>query len=144
MPSEDPTPKPNRKSQKPENPELHRFDLFLGRPGFSSGSRFRQPELYTHHPGRRRRTTRHHVGKISRPAAVRRARIRPAKATATANLGRQIFVFSDHFMSTHTSFSPFLDPLNSFLLSLFVDSSLFERYDKNKVGRLLDRVFRQP
>ena len=26
----------------------------------------------------------------------------------------------------------------------FTDSSPFERYDKNKVGRLLDRVFRPP
>ena len=86
-----------------------------------------------------------HAGKISWPATVGRARIGPAKATAAAaNLGRRIFVFSGHFMPTHTSFPLFLDPLNSFPWSLFADSSTFERYDKNKVGRLLDRVFRLP
>ena len=85
-----------------------------------------------------------HADKIFRPAAVGRARIGPAKAAATANLGGQIFVFSDHFKPTHTSFPPFLDPMNPFPWSLFADSSPFERYDKNKVGRLLDRVFRPP
>ena len=83
-------------------------------------------------------------GKISRPAAAGRARIGPAKATTAANLGRRIFEFSGHFRPTHTSFPPFLDPLNSFLWSLFADSSPFERYDKKNVGRLLDRVFRPP
>ena len=86
----------------------------------------------------------YHAGKISRPAAVGRARIRPAKATAAANLGHLIFVFSGHFKPTYTSFPPFLDPMNSFPWSLFADSSSFERYDKNKVGRLFDRVFRPP
>ena len=84
------------------------------------------------------------VGKISRPAAAGRARIVPAKATTAANLGRRIFVFFGHLRPTHTLFPPFLDPLNSFSWSLFADSSPFERYDKNKVGRLLDRVFRPP
>ena len=85
-----------------------------------------------------------HAGKISRPSAARRSRIKSAKAAAAANLGRRIFVFSGHFRPTHTSFSSFLDPLNSFLWSVFSYSSPFERYDKNKVGRLLDRVFRPP
>ena len=85
-----------------------------------------------------------HAGKISRPAAVGRAQIGPAKATAAANLGRLIFVFFGHFRPTHTSFPPFFDPLNSFPWSLFANSSPFERYDKNKVGRLLDQVFRPP
>ena len=85
-----------------------------------------------------------HVGKISRPAATGRALIGPAKAVAVANLSRRIFVFSGHFKPTHTSFPPFLDPLNSFPWSLFADSSPFERYNKDKVGRLLDRVFRPP
>ena len=83
-----------------------------------------------------------HAGKIFRPAAAGRARIGRAKAATAANLGRRIFVFSVHFRPTHTSFPPFLDPLNSFPWSHFADSSPFERYDKNKVGRLLDRVFR--
>ena len=85
-----------------------------------------------------------HAGKISRPAAAVRARIGPAKATTAANFGRRIFVFFGNFRPTHTSFPPFLDPLNSFPWSLFADSSPFERYDKNKVGQLLDRVFRPP
>ena len=85
-----------------------------------------------------------HAGKISRPAAAGRARIRPAKAAAAANLGSLVFVFFGHFRSIHTSFSPFLDPLNSFLWPLFADSSPFESYDENKVCRQLDRVFRPP
>ena len=80
-----------------------------------------------------------HAGKISRPDAAGRALIGPAKAAAAAtNLGRRIFVFFGHFRPTHTSFPPFLDTMNSFPWSLFADSSPFERYDKNKVGRLLD------
>ena len=51
---------------------------------------------------------------------------------------------SGHFRPPHSSFPPFLDPLNSFPWSFFPDSSPFERYDKNKFGRLLDRVFRPP
>ena len=85
-----------------------------------------------------------HAGKISRPVAAGRARIRPAKATAAANLGHRIFVFSGHFRHTHTSFPSILDPLNSFLWSLLADSSLFESYDENKVGRWLDQVFLPP
>ena len=67
-----------------------------------------------------------------------------AKAAAASNLGRRIFEFFGHFKPTHTSFPPFLDPLNLFPWSLFADSSPFERYDKTKVGQLLDRVFRPP
>ena len=74
------------------------------------------------------------TGKISRPAAARRPRIGPAKVAAAANLGRRIFVFSGHFRQTHTSFPPFLDPLNSFPWSLFQDSSPFESYDENKIS----------
>ena len=84
------------------------------------------------------------ASKIFRPAAVGRARIGAAKAMAAANLGRRIFVFSSHFRPTHTSFPPFLDPLDSFPWSLFADSSPFESYDENKVGRRLDRVFQPP
>ena len=82
--------------------------------------------------------------KISRPTAVGRARIGPANAAAAATLGRRIFVFFGHFRPTHTSFPPFLDPLNSFPWSFSPDSSPFESYSKNKFGRLLDRVFRPP
>ena len=82
--------------------------------------------------------------KISRLTAAGRARIRPANAAVAATLGRRIFVFFGHFRPTHTSFPPFLDPMNSFPWSFSPDSSSFERYDKNKFGRLLDRVFRPP
>ena len=84
------------------------------------------------------------TGKISRPAAAGRARIKQAKAAAVANLGRRIFVFSGHLRPTHTSFPPFLDPLNSFPWSLFSYSSTFESYDEKKVGQRLDHVFRPP
>ena len=82
--------------------------------------------------------------KITWLTATRRARIGPANAAAVAILGHQIFVFFIHFKPTHTSLPPFLDPLNSFLLSFSPDSSPFERYDKNKFSRLLDQVFRPP
>ena len=80
--------------------------------------------------------------KISWPPVAGRARIGSANAAAADTLGPRIFVFFGHFRPTHTSFPPFLDPLNSFLWSLFADSSPFESYDENKVGRRLDRVFR--
>ena len=85
-----------------------------------------------------------HTGKIFRPAAAGRARIGPTKAAAAANLGRRIFVFSSHFRPTHSSFPPFLDPMNTFPWSFSPDSSPFERYGKNKFGRLLYQVFRPP
>ena len=85
-----------------------------------------------------------HAGKNFRPVAAGRARIGSAKAAAAANLGRRIFVFSGHFRPTHSFFPPFLDPLNSFPSSFYPDSSPFERYCKNKFGRLLDRVFQPP
>ena len=58
------------------------------------------------------------AGKIFRSAAAGRAWIGPAKAATAANLGRRIFVFFGQFRKTHTSFPPFLDPLNSFPWSL--------------------------
>ena len=82
--------------------------------------------------------------KISRPATVGRARIGPANTAAAATLGRRILSFFGNFRPIHTSFPPFLDPLNSFPWSFSPESSPFERYDKNKFDRLLDRVFRPP
>ena len=82
--------------------------------------------------------------KISRPSIAGRARIGLTNAEAAATSGRRIFVFSGHFRPTHTSFPPFLDPMNSFPWSFSQDSSPFERYDKNKFGLLLDLVFRPP
>ena len=82
--------------------------------------------------------------KISWPTAVERALIGPANEAAAATLGRRILSFYGHFKPAHTSLPSFLDPLNSFPFSFSPDSSPFERYDKNKFGRLLDRVFRPP
>ena len=82
--------------------------------------------------------------KISRPATSRRARIEPANTAAAATLGLRILSFFGHFRPTHTSLPPFLDHMNSFPWSFSPDSSPFERYDKNKFGRLLDQVFRPP
>ena len=81
---------------------------------------------------------------ISLPAAVGRARIGPANTAAAATLGRRILSFFGHSRPTHTSLPPFLDPMNSFLWSFSPDSSPFERYDENKFGQRLDRVFRPP
>ena len=81
---------------------------------------------------------------ISRPTEAGRAGIWPENTMAAAPICHQIFRFSGHFTPPHTSLPPFLDPLNSFLWSLFADSSSFESYDENKVGQRLDRVFRPP
>ena len=85
-----------------------------------------------------------HVGQISQPIAAGSSGIWLENMTAAATVCHRIFRFFGHFRPTHTSLPPFLDPLNSFPWSLFADSSPFERYDENKVGRLLDRVFRPP
>ena len=70
------------------------------------------------------------------------------EAAAAVIMGHQTVLdfsaISGHFRPTHTSIPPFLDPLNSFPWSFFADSSPFESYDENKVGRQLDRVFRPP
>ena len=81
---------------------------------------------------------------ISRPTDVGRTEIWQENMTAAALVCHQNFQLSGHFMPPHTSLPPFLDPLNSFPWSLFADSSPFESYDENKVGRRLDRVFRPP
>ena len=81
---------------------------------------------------------------ISRPTDSGRTGIWLEKMTASASVCRRNFRFFDHFKPPHSSFTPFLDPLNSFPWSLFADSSPFESYDKNKVGRRLDQVFRPP
>ena len=81
---------------------------------------------------------------ISRPATAGHARIRPANTAAAATLGRRISPFFGHSSPAHTSLPPFLDPLNSFPGFFSLDSSPFERYDKKKFDRWLDRVFRPP
>ena len=57
---------------------------------------------------------------------------------------QEVFQFFGHFRPAHSSFPPFLDPLNSFPWSFFADSSPFGGYNKNKISRRLDRVFRPP
>ena len=84
------------------------------------------------------------AGQVSLKTAVGHARIGPANTTTAATVGHRISPFFGHFKPTHTSLPPFLDPLNSFLWSFFTDSSPFERYDENKFGQLLDRVFWPP
>ena len=78
----------------------------------------------------------------------RTRRDRASEAAAAATVGHRYFLdFSailGHFRPPHSSFPPFLDPLNSFPWSFSPDSSPFERYDKKKFGRLLYRVFRPP
>ena len=81
---------------------------------------------------------------ISRPTAAGRPRIGPANSAAAATLGRRILSFFGHFRPTHTFLPPLLNPLNSFLWFFSLDSPPFERYDKKKIGRLLDRVFQPP
>ena len=82
--------------------------------------------------------------KISRPTAAGRAGIWLANLTAAAPIFHLSFVISGHLRPSHSSFPPFLDLLNSSTWSLFADSSPFGSYNKNKIGRSLDRVFRPP
>ena len=86
------------------------------------------------------------AGQISRPAAVGCARIGLAKRRRRPPwvIGHFVIFRPFQAISTHTSLLQFLDHLNSFPWSLFADSSPFESYDENKVGRWLDRVFRPP
>ena len=82
--------------------------------------------------------------KISRPTAAGRARIGPVNGRLWPPWVAGFLCFFGHFRPTHTSFPPFLDPMNSFPWSFSLDSSPFESYGKNKFGRLLDQVFRPP
>ena len=78
----------------------------------------------------------------------RTRRDRAGEAAVAATVGNLAFrdfsAIFGHFKPPHSSFPPFLDPLNSFPWSLFADSSPFESYDENKVGQQLNRVFRPP
>ena len=61
-----------------------------------------------------------------------------ASATVVSGLFLIFSAISSHFRPTHSFLPPFLGPLNSFPWSLFADSSSFESYDENNVGRRLD------
>ena len=136
-------PKTLEKLSNTVNPELGRFDPFQANRVLDVG------DDSGHHPctrtgqggGARRGDL---SGKISRPTAAGRARIGPTNSTATTMVGHQFSSFFGHFRPNHTFLPSFLDPLNSFSWSFFVDSSPFERYDENKFGQRLDRVFRPP
>ena len=136
-------PKTLEKLPKTVNPELGRFDPFSGQSGFGRGRRFWPPTLYAHRPGRRSTARR-----PCRPNfTVNRRRTRSDQAGESggaATVGHRFSSFFSHSRPTHTSLPPFLDPLNSFLWSFSSDSSPFKRYDENKFGRRLDRVFRPP
>ena len=124
------------------DPELGRFEPFLDQTGFGRGRRFRPPPCYMIRLGRRISARR--PFRQSFTTAAGRARIGPANAATAATVGHRILLFFDHSRPTRTSFPSFLDPLNSFPWSFSSNSSPFERYDKNKFGRQLDRVFRPP
>ena len=53
---------------------------------------------------------------------------------------RTVLDFFGHFRPPHSSFPPFLDPMNSFPWSLCADSAPFGSYNENEIGRRLDRV----
>ena len=86
--------------------------------------------------------------KILRPTAAGSVGIGPANPTAAAPFSHLSFVilqpFSGHFRPPHSSFPSFLDLLNSSTWSLFADFTPFGSYNKNEIGRSLDRVFRPP
>ena len=107
----------------------------------------RPPHCNTSHPWRcatSRRSRRPNFTANRRRTSWDRAG-EPAAAATVDNMAFRYFsAISGHFRPTHSSFPPFLDPLNSFPWSLFADSSPFESYDENKVGRRLDRVFWPP
>ena len=135
------------KFSKTCGPELGHFEPLVSHRVLGCGRCHRPPTLHTHRPGRCATS-----GWSRRPNfRANRFRTRPdraGEAEAATTVGHRVFLdflaISDHFRPTHTSFPPFLHPLNSFPWSLFADSSPFESYDENKVSRWLDRVFRQP
>ena len=135
------------KFSKTCGPELGHFEPLTSRRVLGRGRRHRPPTLHTRQPGRCATSERSRRPNFT--ANHRRTRPdRAGEAAAAATVGHRTFLdFSailGHFRPTHISFPPFLDLLNSFRWSLFADSSPFERYDKNKVGRLLDRVLLPP
>ena len=121
--------------------ELGRFELLLGQTGFGRGRRFRPPPCYMHQPGRSATTRR-----SRRPSfTANYRRISPDRAGERGcgcHGGSPDFPIFRPFQADPYLLPPIFGPLNSFQWSLFEDSSPFERYDENKFGRLLDRVFR--
>ena len=135
------------KFSKTCGPELGHFELLASHRVLGRGRHHRPPTLHTRWPGRCATS-----GRSRRPNfTANRRRTLPdlaGEAAAAATVGHRTFLdfsaISGHFRPTLTSLPPFFDPLNSFPWSLFADSSPFESYDENKVGRRLDRVFRPP
>ena len=107
----------------------------------------RPPHCNTHRSWRCATSGRsHRPNFMANRLRTRRDRAGEAAAATTVGNGafRDFSAVSSHFRPTHSSFPPFIDPLNSFPWSLIADSSPFESYNQNKVGRRLDRVFRPP
>ena len=79
---------------------------------------------------------------ISRRIAAGRAQIGPTNAAAGAKVGRRISPFFQPFQADPYLPPPIFGPSELIPVSFFTDSSQFERYDENRFGRLLDRLFR--
>ena len=119
--------------------ELGRFEPFLDQTGFDRGRCFWPPLFYTRRPGRRSSTRR----PCQQSFKANRSRTRSNRASERGGRrhgGSLDFAIFRPLQPTLTSLPPFLHPLWSFSS----DSSPFERYDENKFGRWLDRVFRPP
>ena len=127
--------------------KLGHFDPFADRSSFNQRSRFRPESLYTHRTMRCTTTGRCRPRNFTANSRRTRRDLADEPDGGYTVLSPDFCDFSaitGQFRPPHSSYPPFLDPLNSFLWSLFVDSSLFESYDENKVGRWLDRVFQPP
>ena len=131
------------------DPELGRFDPFLSQSDFSRGRRFQPPPLHTHRPGRKSKARRPCLPNFT----ANRRRTPPDRAGegyGGRHGGSSVFFIFRPFQADPylppppPPPPPFLGPLNLFPWSFFVDSSLFERYNKRKFGQRLDRVFRPP
>ena len=125
------------------DPELGSFDQFSSQMGFGRGRRFRPPPCYTRRPGRSA-TTRRTSWPNFTANRRRTSSDRAGKRSGGRHGGSPVFIFFQPFQAEPYLSPPFLDPLNSFPWSFSSDSSPFERFDENFIGRLLDRVFRPP
>ena len=123
--------------------KLGHFDPFSGRSSFNRGRRLRPPTLYTRRPGRRRTSRRSCLKNF--PASRRRTRPdRAGEGCGGRKLGLSDFCVFRPSQADPYLISTIFGPSKLISVVPFADSSPFERYDKNKVGRLLDRVFRPP
>ena len=125
------------------DPELSRFDPFSSQTGFGRGRHFRPPPCYMRNPGRSA-TTRRPCWPNFTANRSRTRSDRAGESDVGHHGGSPIFLFFRPFQADPYPPSPHFWTLNSFPGSFSSDSSPFKRYDENKFGRLLDRVFRPP